>query len=119
MVGGGAEGLGGIGAETVDREGHGVETGQDRGKTWTPRVVAVFIPPAVFEEMQAILDLPMRADQTQQIGGGHLVRVETGHVIADVVRNDLAAGRAQLAIHAQRDAAPRQVQRVTDVVGVL
>ena len=69
--------------------------------------------------MQAVLDLPMAADITQQIVGGHLVRIEASNVVANVVRNHRAAFGAQLAINAQCDAAARQVQRFADIVGVV
>ena len=78
-----------------------------------------FIDPAIFQEMQAVFNLPMTANIAQQIGRRYLIRVKTGDVVTHIVRDDLAVGRAQLTIHAQRNLAARQIQRLANVVRVI
>jgi len=119
VVGGCSEGLSCFGTEAVDREGDRVEAGQDSRETWTPGVVPVLVPPAIFEKVQAILDLPVATDIAQQIVRGDRLGIEAGDEVAHVVRNHFAVWPAQLTIDAQRDAAARQLQRFTNVVGVV
>lgn len=65
-------------------------------------MVAVLVPPAVIDEVQAVLDLPMIAHQPQEFGRGDPVWVQAGNEVARVVRDKFAVGFANLAIDAQR-----------------
>lgn len=96
-----------------------VEAGHHGGEAWASRMVAVFVPPAILDEMQVVFHLPVAPCVTQQSLGRHVRGVETGNEVAYVVRYDLATGCLQLAIHAQRNAASGQLQCFADVVGVL
>lgn len=82
-------------------------------------MVTIFVPPAVFQEVQAVFNLPMTANITQQISRRNLRRVETGNKITHIMRDNLSTRSAQLAINAQRDLTTRQVERLTNVIGVV
>jgi len=103
----------------MDREGDGVQAGHHGGKAGSPGVMAILIPPPILEKVQTVLDLPMAANVAQQVGGANLVGVEARHKIANVVRDDLAALGAELAIDADRDPTARQVQRLANIVRVV
>lgn len=46
-------------------EGGAIEDGQTFGQTGTPGSVAIFVPPAVFDEEVVVFDLPVVADVSQ------------------------------------------------------
>jgi len=68
----------------VDGDGDAVEAGHHRREAWASRVVSIFIPPAIFEEMQAVFDFPVAANQLQKIRRRHGAGVEAGDEIADM-----------------------------------
>jgi hypothetical protein len=65
-------------------------------------VVAVLVPPAVLQEVEAVFDSPMVADVPQPVRPGDLLGIEAGDEIPHVVRENLAVGSANLAINSQR-----------------
>jgi hypothetical protein len=65
-------------------------------------VVAVFIPPPILQEVQAVFQPPMMADVLQQFCRGDTIRIETRNEVAHVVREHFTVGRTNLAIDAQR-----------------
>lgn len=81
--------------------------------------MTVLIPPAIFEEEQRVLDLPMATDCSQQLAGSDGARIETGNEVASIVRECGAVGGDQVTIDAQRDAAAGKAQRHADVVGIV
>lgn len=103
----------------MDCDGDGVETGHHGGQAWATRVMAVLVPPAIFEKVQAVFDSPMAAHVAKKILGGYRAGIEATDEVANVVRNDVAALGSQFSIDAQRDPAARQVERFADVVGVV
>ena len=109
----------GVGAETVDRESDRVQAGHHRGQPRPTCGMPVFVPPAVFEKVQTVFDLPVPAYIAQQIVGSHLIGIEAGDKVADVVRDYRAACSAQFAVHAQGNAATGEAQCLANVVGVL
>jgi hypothetical protein len=65
-------------------------------------VVAVFVPPPIFQEVQAVFQPPMVADVLEQLGRCDTLRIETRNEIANVVRQHFSARRTNDAVHAQR-----------------
>ena len=82
-------------------------------------MVTIFVPPAIFQEMKAILDLPMATNQRQEIGRRHGIGIEAGDEIACVERNDISVRTSQLSVDAQRDPTAWQAQRRSNVVGIV
>ena len=80
--------------------------------------MAVFIPPAVFGEVQGILNLPVVADRFQQLDCGYAARITTGEKIARVVLGDGPIRGDDVAVHAQRKATTGKAQSVTNIVGI-
>ena len=119
VVGGGSYRECGVGAEAVDREGGVVDGRQAGGESWPPGVVAIFVPPPIFQEVQAVFHPPVVADVPQQIRGGDAAGIEARHEIPHVVRHSFAGGGPQFTIDAQDYATAGQVECVTHVVGVV
>jgi len=67
-----------------------------------PGVVAVLVPPAVLQEVEAVLHPPVVADVPQEVGGGDAVGIEARDEVPHVVRENLAVGGANFTIDAQR-----------------
>lgn len=86
----------------MDGEGRVVDGGEAGGESGPPGVVAVFVPPAILQEVQAIFHTPMVADVPQQVCSGHAVGIQAGHEIPHIVRQNFAVGGADLPIHAER-----------------
>ncbi|MEQ9379490.1 MAG: hypothetical protein RJP95_01405 [Pirellulales bacterium] len=119
VVGCGSDGYFGVGSEAVDREGGVVDRCHADRQPWPSGVVAVFVPPAVFQEVQAVFDSPVLADVAQEVGSGDLSGIEAAHEVARVMQQDLAILSEQFTINAQRNAATGQVERFTDVLRVI
>jgi len=81
--------------------------------------VAVFVPPPVLAEVQAVLDTPMVPHVGQEVRGRDLVGVEARDEVADVVRDELAGGVSDLAIDADRYAAAGQIEDLAEVIRVV
>jgi hypothetical protein len=95
------------------------ELGQPFGHARPTRPVTVFIPPAVFEEEEAVLDLPMRADSRQQLRRGDLLWIETGEKVARVGRQHGAIVGNYVPINTQRNSRPGKRQGLANVIGVV
>lgn len=99
--------------------GAAIELGEDFAQAWSARGMAVFVPPAIFEKVQRVLDLPMATDIGQQLPSVDGAWVEAGDEVAGVVRNGSAVGGDRVAIDAQREAAAGEAERLADVIGVI
>jgi hypothetical protein len=86
----------------VDREGGVVDRRQASGETGPPGVVAVLVPPAVLQEMETVFQPPVVADVSQQVRGSDSIGIEARHEVPHVVREQLAAGRANFTVDTQR-----------------
>lgn len=86
----------------MDGEGGVVDGRQAGGESGPAGVVAILVPPPIFGEVQAVFDPPMVPHVGQEVRGRDLVGVEAGNEVADVVRDELAGGGANLAIDADR-----------------
>jgi hypothetical protein len=81
----------------------GVVDGRQAGRQpGPPRVVAVFVPTPIFQEVQAVFQPPMMAYVLEQLGRCDTLRIETRNEIANVVRQHFSAWRTNQAVHAQR-----------------
>ena len=67
-----------------------------------PGVVAVLVPPAVLQEMETVFQPPVVADVSQQVRGSDSIGIEARHEVPHVVREQLAAGRANFTVDTQR-----------------
>lgn len=103
----------------MDGEGGVVEGRQAGREAGPPRVVAIFVPPAVLQEVEAVFQPPVVADVAQEIRGRDLLGIEARDEVTHVVRHHFACGRAELAIDAQRYTATGQIERLTNVVRVV
>lgn len=81
--------------------------------------MAILVPPAIFDEEQAVLDLPMGADGRQQFGGGNLAWVEAGKKVARVGEQHATVVGDYVPINTQCNLRPGKRQRFTNVVDVL
>jgi hypothetical protein len=86
----------------MDGEGRVVDGGEAGGEAGPAGVVAVFVPPPIFGEVQTVFDPPVVPHVPQEVGGGDAVGVEAGDEVADVVRDEFAGARADVAIDADR-----------------
>jgi hypothetical protein len=86
----------------MDREGGVVDGRQAGGEAGPPGVVAVLVPPAILQEVEAVFHSPMVADVPQQVRRGNTLGIEARDEIPHVVRENLAVGSANLAINSQR-----------------
>lgn len=59
----------------MDREGGVVQRRHAGRETRPAGVVTIFVPPAIFEEVQAVFDPPVAADMLEEVGRGDLVRI--------------------------------------------
>lgn len=84
----------------MDREGGIVDRRQAGRETGPPGVVAILVPPAVLQEVQAVFDPPVIADMPQEFRSGDAVRIEARDEVAHVVREELAVGGADFTIDA-------------------
>ncbi len=64
-------------------------------------MVAILVPPSIFQEVPTVFDPPVIADMPQEIRGGDRLGIEAGDEVSHIVREDLAVGGADLAIDAQ------------------
>ncbi len=85
----------------MDGEGGVVDGRQTGGEPGPPGVVAILVPPAILQEVQAVFDPPVVADVPQQVGGGNAVGIEARYEVPHVVRENLAVGGADFTIDAQ------------------
>jgi len=72
----------------MDREGGVVDRRHAGRETRSTCVMTIFVPPAVFQEVQAVFNAPVLANVPQEIGGSHLIGIEAAHVVASIVQHD-------------------------------
>jgi hypothetical protein len=116
---GGAEGLAWRMDQTEDCQGGVGHRGKALGQAGPLGVVAVFVPPAVFDEVEAVFHLPMSANVGVKFGRRDHSRVEAGHVIPALVEEKLSRGRTHLAIGTDGDLAVGKVQTLADILGII
>ena len=74
----------------MNRESRVVDRCHASGETWPTGMVTILVPPAVFQEVQAIFDSPVLANVPQEIGGSDLIGIQAAHIVACIMQNDFA-----------------------------
>ncbi len=69
--------------------------------------------------MQAVFNAPVLADIAQEIRWSYLLGIEATHVIARIVQYDFTIAGAQFPIDTQANLATWQIERFSDVIGVV
>ena len=109
-----------VGAEeSEDHRGGGGEFGEPFREARTFRPVTVFVPPAVFQEEDAVFDFPVTANGGQKFGGRDVAWIEAGNEVASILKNDGAVVARDVAIHSQQDLGVGELQFVPNVCGVI
>ncbi|MCL2349561.1 MAG: hypothetical protein FWC50_15025 [Planctomycetaceae bacterium] len=65
--------------------------------------VAVFVPPAVFDEVERVLDLPVITDEFLKVAWRHIRRVNICDEVTSIVREKRVRSVEYLTIHTQND----------------
>lgn len=115
----GAEGTARIGAEAEHAESDARKVGQPLGEARPSRPVTVFVPPPIFDEEQAVLNLPMPAHVSQKLRGADPIRVEAGEEVACVAEPHGAIIGNHIAVDANGNSAAGKGERVTYMSDVL
>lgn len=102
--------------ETENAESGIGQCGKAVRQSRTLGIVAVLVPPAILDEMQAVFHLPMIAYIRLKPSGRDRAWIETGGEIAAVTRTNRALARPHFAIDAQHDAARGKVQTLAEIV---
>lgn len=105
--------------QTKHAQGRVGQRGEDFGQARPFGVVAVLIPPAVFDEVEAVFHLPVAANMGLQAGGRDSARIETGREIAALLRKHLASERTHFTIDADGDLTTGKIQTLADKGGVV
>jgi len=116
---GGAEGLSWWVDQTEDRQGGVGQRGEALGQAGPLGVVAVFVPPAIFDEVEAVFHLPVSANVGVKRGRRDRSRVEAGHEIPALVEENLSLGRTHFAIGTNGNLAVGEFQTFADMLGVI
>jgi len=119
LLGGGLERLTGRVNQTENGQRGIRERGECLCQAGPGRVVTVLIPPAVLDEVQAVFHLPVAANVLLEIGSRDGVRIETGHEIPALTRNEFALGATDFAINSDGDATFGNVQTLPNVLGIV
>ena len=83
------------------------------------RPMAIFVPPPIFDEEQAVLALPVPAHVSQKLRGADPIWVEAGEEVARIANAHGAIIGSHITIHAQADRAAREAERVAQIGDVL
>ena len=81
--------------------------------------MAIFVPPPIFDEEQAILDLPMPAHVGEKLRGADPIRVEAGEEVARVADAHGAIIGHHIAVDANGNRAARKAELVANVSDIL
>lgn len=79
----------------------------------------VFVPPAIFDEVQAVFHLPVATDVGVKRSCGDRAGVEAGHEVPAVVEQESAIGRTHFAVGTQRNLTAGKVQTLADILRVV
>lgn len=109
----------GIAQEADYAERNAVELGEPIGDARPACPVAIFVPPTILDEEQAVLDLPMPAHVSQKLRGADPIWVEAGEEVTRIANAHGAIIGDHITIHAQADRAAREAERVAQIGDVL
>ena len=94
LLGGGSEGLSGEMNQPENGQSGVGERSKHLGQTGSGGVVPILVPPTVFDEVQAVLHLPVAANVLLEIGGRDGVGIQAAHEIPTLARYKIAIGAA-------------------------
>jgi len=92
---------------------------QPIGDAGTRGPMAILVPPAILDEEEAVLDLPVRADRGQELSGADSFRIEAAQKIARVEKRDRSVLAGYVPINTQENAASGETQGMANVIGVV
>jgi hypothetical protein len=95
------------------------QRGERLGQAGPLGVVAIFVPPAVFDEMEAVLHLPVATNVCLQFTGRDRIGVQAAHEVPAFAGKKCPFRGTHLAINTQRDSATGDVQMLPYVVGIV
>jgi hypothetical protein len=81
--------------------------------------VAIFIPPAILDEVQTVFNLPMAANVGVKLGRRDRARIEAAYEITAFVKQKSTIGRSHFTIGADGDLTVGNVQTLTEILGVV
>lgn len=81
--------------------------------------MTIFVPPAVLQEEDAVLNLPVVPHGSKQLIGTNGVRIAAGQEISRVRKTDRTIFCNDVAIDAKCDLAAGEAERVADVFRVV
>ena len=96
-----------------------IERGHHRRETRPSSVVAIFVPPPIFAEVQAVFDSPVIPDVFENVFCRDRFWVKTGDKITLVVQYDFAVISDQLTINSHRDFTIGHVECFSNVIRVV
>lgn len=103
----------------MNRDGGVIDGGHQSREPWAAGVMPMFIPPAVFGEMEAIFDPPVVSDVAEKIKGANAIWIETGDEVPRVVKHDFSIVSYQSTIDPHDNFTIWQIERFSNVVGVV
>jgi hypothetical protein len=95
------------------------QRGEYLGQARPLGVVTIFVPPAVFDEVKTVFDLPVVTNVGLKLRCRDRGRIEAGHQIPAFTGDNLTVGRTHFAIDTDGDLAMWKVQTLADVLGVI
>lgn len=81
--------------------------------------MAIFVPPAIFDVEDAVLNLPMMTNVSQQVFRANATRVFAGNKVPRLRKHDVALGIGDVAIDTQQDFTTGEAQLFANVLRVL
>ena len=108
-----------IGTESKHAESGTRKMRQPLGDARPARPMSIFVPPPIFDEEQAVLDLPMPAHVGQKLRGADPVRVEAGEEVARVADAHGTIVGDHIAVDANGNLAAWKAELVANVSDVL
>ena len=82
-------------------------------------VVTIFVPPAVFNEVQAVFHLPVPADVALELFRRDQSGIQAGYEVPAFAGKKLALGRTHFTIDSGGDLAAGNVQTLSDILGIV
>ena len=82
-------------------------------------VVTIFVPPAVLDEMETVFHLPVAANVTLEVFRRDRAGFQAADEVPTFAGKKLALGRSHFTIDSGGDFASRNVQTLSEIVGVV
>lgn len=95
------------------------QRGERLGQAGPLGVVTIFVPPAVLDEMEAVLHLPVAANVRLEFTRRDRLGRQAGDEVAAFAGKERALRATHFAIHADADPAAGNLQMLLDVRGVV